>query len=269
MSRNKLILQSALCLALSAQAQIPTPAPSARTAATSGTLVIVPAFGEVKRANDEATVTFSVEEQDKDRTLATARGNQKMKQGAEIVRRDDPHAELKTINYFTYPVYPEVPDSPRPLSPHEQARQEAARRIPIGWRVGQTLEVKTRSLAALPRTVAAAQKVVNLNGIDYHLSPALEKQLDEERIAATYGNLNERIAAIARAMERSVSEAAIDTVDFEGSGNYAHPEAAPPPPPAPMMRSFAKQGDAELPAPNFEPGETTLQMRLVGKVRFR
>jgi uncharacterized protein len=268
MSRNKLILLSALALAFGLQtsAQAQAASTNVPVAATVGTLVIVPAFGEVKRANDEATVTFSVEEQDKDRAAATARVNQKMKQGTDIVRAQDPQAELKTVNYFTYPVYPEIPDSPRPLSAQEQARQEAARRIPIGWRVGQTLEVKTRNVAALSKTVAAAQKVVNLNGIDYHLSPALEKQLDEERIAATYRNLNERIASIARAMGRNVNEATIDTVDFEGSGNYVNAEAAP----APMARSFAaKRSDTEVPEPNFEPGETTLQMRLVGKVRFR
>lgn len=264
---KKLILLSALGLALSAQAQTATTqrtqsAPVAPTASTGGTLVIVPAFGEVKRANDEATVTFSVEEQDKDRAAAVARVNDKMKQGTEIVRRADPQAQLKTLNYYTYPVYPEVPDNPRPLS----TRQQAARRIPIGWRVGQSLEATTRNLAALPRTVAAAQKVVNLGGIDYHLSPELTRQVDDERIAATYRKLNERIAGIARAMGRSINDAVIDTVDFEGSGNYANP----PPPAAPMaMRSFAKEASAELPEPSFEPGETTLQMNVVGKVRFR
>jgi uncharacterized protein YggE len=266
MSCKKLILLSALTLAFGLHAGAQAQAPAVPSAATSGTLVIVPAFGEVKRANDEATVTFNVEEQDKDRALATARVNQKMKQGTEIVRRADPQAELKTVNYTTYPVYPEIPDSPRPLNAQEQARQEAARRIPIGWRVSQALEVKTRSLAALPKTVAAAQKVVNLNGIDYHLSPALEKQVDDERIAATYRNLNERIASIARAMGRSVNDAVIDTVDFEGSGNYVDQAARPA---APMMRSLAKQAEADVPEPSFEPGETTLQMRLVGKVRFR
>jgi hypothetical protein len=35
-----------------------------------------------------------------------------------------------------------------------------------------------------------------------------------------------------------------------------------------MMR--AKSADAgDVPEPSFEPGETTLQMRLVGKVKFR
>ena len=259
---KKRVLLTLLSLALGAQAQAQAQTTTTTHASTGGTLVIVPAFGEVKHANDEATVTFAVEEQDKDRAAATARVNQKMKQGTEIVRREDAQAELKTVGYYTYPVYPEVPDTPRPVT------KQAARRVPIGWRVGQYLEVKTRNLQALPKTVAAAQKVVNLNGIDYHLSPELSKRLDDERIAATYRNLQERIGSIARAMGRNAGDAVIDTVDFEGSGNYAGgPEAAPAPM---MMRMAAKQADsAEMPEPSFEPGETTLQMRLVGKVKFR
>lgn len=260
MPLKKLILSSVLAVALvpalDALAQSGPAAP-----ATSGTLVIVPAFGEVRHANDEATVNFAVEEQDKDRAAATARVNQKMRQGTEGVRRDDPQAELKTVGYYTYPVYPEVPDNPRPLA------NAAARRIPIGWRVGQTLEVKTRNLTGLPKVVAAAQKVLNLNGIDYHLSPELAKRLDDERIAATYRNLNERIASIARAMGRNVGDAAIDTVDFEGSGNYAGGNGQPV---AQMAMMRGKRADsAEMPEPSFEPGETTLEMRLVGKVKFR
>jgi uncharacterized protein YggE len=256
---KKLILLAAMGLAFNAHAQT-APAPVRQVAMTAGTLVVVPAFGEVRHANDEATVNFSVEEQDKDRAAATARVNQKMKQGTDIVRGADAQAQLKTVGYYTYPVYPEVPDTPRPNA------AQAARRIPIGWRVGQTLEVTTRNLQGLPKTVAAAQKVVNLNGIDYHLSPELQKRLDDERIGATYRNLNERIASIAKAMGRSVDDAVIDTVDFEGSGNYAGENA-----PAPRMAMMsARSADAAaMPEPSFEPGETTLQMRLVGKVKFR
>jgi uncharacterized protein YggE len=256
---SRLILATVLALALNAQAQTQTQAVPAFS--TSGTLVVIPAFGEVKHANDEATVTFSVEEQDKDRALATARANQKMKQGTEIVRREDPQAELKTVNYYSYPVYPEVPDNPRPLA------NPAARRIPIGWRVGQSLEMKTRNLDRLPKTAAAAQKVLGIAGIDYHLSPGLQKKLDDERIAATYRNLNERIASVARAMGRKLEDAVIDTVDFEGSGRYG---GGMPPSPAPMSMMRAKQAEADaMPEPSFEPGETTLQMQLVGKVKFR
>jgi len=259
MRPSRLILAASLGLALNAHAQQTAPASAAAT--TSGTLVIVPAFGEVKHANDEATVTFSVEEQDKDRAAAQARVNQKMKQGTEIVRRADPQAELKTVNYYSYPVYPEVPDNPpRPLA------NQAARRIPIGWRVGQYLEVKTRNLDKLPATAAAAQNVLGISNIDYHLSPELTKQLDDQRIAATYRNLNERIASIARAMGRNVNDAVIDTVDFEGSGHYANPGMQE------AMRvtvAGSRNKMADMPEPSFEPGETRLEMRLVGKVKFR
>jgi predicted secreted protein len=257
---SQLILAASIGLAFNVNAQTAS-VPAAPAASTSGALVIVPAYGEVKHANDEATVTFSVEEQDKDRAAAQARVNQKMKQGTEIVRREDPTAELKTLNYYSYPVYPEVPDDPqRPLA------NQAARRTPIGWRVGQYLEVKTRNLDKLPKTAAAAQKVLGISNIDYHLSPELTKRLDDERIAATYRNLNERVASIARAMGRNVNDAVIDTIDFEGSGNYAHPgmqEAMR----VTVAGSRSKLGD--MPEPSFEPGETRLEMRLVGKVKFR
>jgi uncharacterized protein YggE len=260
MSLHHIGLLAALGLGLAgAPAAFAQPA-QAPIAATAGTLVIVPADGEVTRANDEATVSFAVEEQDKDRAAATARANQKMKQGTDLVRAQDPQAELKTTGYYTYPVYPEVPDNPRPLA------NAAARRVPIGWRVGQSLQVTTKRLAALPKTVAGAQKVLNLNGIDYHLSRELTKTLDDERIAAAYRNLNERIGSIARAMGRNPGDAVIDTVDLEGSGRYGGES-----PLAQRMVTVSgmRAKSAEMPEPSFEAGETTLNLHLVGKVRFR
>jgi predicted secreted protein len=223
-------------------------------------MVIVPANGEVRHANDQATVTFAVEEFDKDKAASAARVNRKMKEGTEIVRRADPKAELKTQGYYTYPVYPEPPVQPLPAS------RVPVKPVPSGWRVGQYLEVKTTNLAELPKTAAAAQKVLQINGIHFGLAPATEKLLDDRRIAETYRNLNERIVSIARAMGRQPADAVLDTVDFEGSGNYVRGNEAA----APMMMSRAKGGaDQEMPEPSFEPGETTLQMRLVGKVKFK
>lgn len=256
MKLSKSLVAAALVLAFHTQAQAQT-APS-----TTGTLVVVPAFGEVKHANDQATVTFAVEEHDKDKNAAAARVNRKMKEGTEIVRRADPKAELKTMGYYTYPVYPEVPPMPQP------ALRTPVKPVPIAWRVGQYLEVKTTNLADLPKTAAAAQKVLQINNVSFGLSPELEKRLDDQRIAATYRNLNERIASIANAMGRKPAEAMLDTVDFEGSGNYAGDGQGAP---APMMMraSAMKEAADQMPEPSFEPGETTLQMRLVGKVRFK
>jgi predicted secreted protein len=115
--------------------------------------------------------------------------------------------------------------------------------------------------------VAASQKILTLNSINFGLTPETTKKLDDQRIAATYKNLNERIASIANAMGRKVGDAVLDTVDFEGSGNYAQREQAFA---APAMAMRMKTADTvEVAEPSFEPGETTLQMQLVGKVRFK
>jgi uncharacterized protein YggE len=227
---------------------------------TTGTLVVVPAYGEVKHANDQVVVTLAVEEQDKDKAAAASRVNTKMKQGLDIVKKEDPQASLKTQGYYTYPVYPEERTLPN--------GQPVKQRIPTAWRVGQYLEVTTTSLDKLPKTVAAAQKILTLNAINFGLTPETTRQLDEQRIAATYKNLNERITSIASAMGRKVGDAVVDTIDFEGSGNYAEGGRNAP---APMMamRMNKSMDSGEVAEPSFEPGETTLQMQLVGKVRFK
>ena len=244
---------AAAALVLGAQAV------NAQNVPTAGALVIVPAYGQVVAPNDQAVATFAIEEQDKDKAAAASRVNQKMKQGVDILKKEDPQAQLKTQGYYTYPVYPEEP--PRPVTNPQKPR------VPTAWRVGQYVEMKTTKLEGLPKAVSSAQKVLTLNGIQFGLSPAATKKLEDQRIAATYKNLNERIASIAGAMGRPVSDAQLETIDFEGSGNYAGGQEGRPAPMA--MRAYAKDASQEVAEPSFEPGETTLDMRVVGKVKFK
>ncbi len=253
------VMKSLLAAAVVATAATVAVSAQAQTLPTSGTLVVVPANGEVVHANDQVTVTLAVEEQDKDKAAAASRVNQKMNQGAAIVKKADPQAVLKTQGYYTYAVYPET----APLPPGVAAKP----RLPTGWRVGQYLQVTTTNLAALPKTVSAAQGVLTLNRLNFGLAPATIRKLDDQRIAAAYQNLNERVAAIAGAMGRNVNDAVIDTIDFEGSGNYAQR--------ANMAGARAMSADAmgyggnQVAEPSFEAGETTLNMGLVAKIRFK
>ncbi len=223
---------------------------------TGGTLVVIPAYGEVRHANDEARVTFAVEEQDKDRTAAVNRVNQKMKEGIALLKREDATAMLETRGYYTHPVYADEGSAQRP----PQTGQAVQRQL-LGWRVGQQLDMKTSNLDALPRTVATAQRVLALNGLHFGLKEDTKKMLQEQQIAAAYANLVDRLQAAAKAMGRSLAEMELQTVDFEGNGNYA-PEGA-----VRMMMSKAMDaGGVEV--PSFEPGETTLTMRVVGRARL-
>lgn len=225
-------------------------------AETAGPLVIVPAFGEIKHPNDEARIILMIEEFDKDKAAAASRVNQKMKQGMEIVKREDPGAILHTRGYYTYPVYPNDP-APRPTP--QKPRQAD------GWRVGQYLEVTTTNLDGLPKTVAAAQRILALNGLHFGLSEATSKKQDERLIGAAYANLTDRIAAIAKAMGRDTGDAVLDTVDFEGTGAYVPQREAQA---AKTMRASGMDS-RQVEEPAFEPGETTLSMRVVAKVRFK
>ena len=247
---KSLLAAAAATVALGAHAQ---------TLPTAGTLVVVPANGEVVHANDQVTVTLAIEEQDKDKAAAASRVNQKMNQGAAIVKKADPQAVLKTQGYYTYAVYPET----APLPPGAIAKA----RVPTGWRVGQYLQVTTTNLAALPKTVSAAQGVLTLNRLNFGLAPATVRKLDDQRIAAAYKNLNERVAAIAGAMGRNVNDAVIDTIDFEGSGNYA--QRANLAGARAMSADAAGYGGSQVAEPSFEPGETTLSMGLVAKIKFK
>lgn len=225
---------------------------------TAGTTVVVPAYGQVEQANDRVVVTFMVEEQDKDRVAATSRVNQKMKQGADILKKEDPSAQLQTRGYFTYAVYAD-----EPLNPKSSGAQTQQRKL-LGWRVGQYIDAKITNLEKLPQTVAAAQSVLSLNGVQFGLQETTLHKLEEARIAAAYRNLNERLEAIAKAMGRNVSDIVLDTVDFEGSGNYVSRADA-----APRMFSAKAMSAEQVEEPSFEPGVTTLNMQVVGRARFK
>ena len=245
LKQSLLPLLATLCVSASAQAPW----------STASTMVVMPAFGEVRQVNDEAHLTLMVEEQDKNKAVAASLVNLKMKQGIELVKREDPQAQLKSRGYYTYPVYAEEGSVKNPRS-----------RQVIGWRIGQYLEVVTTNIGTLPKLVALVQGTLSVNGLNFGLSEAAARRLEEKRIAATYQNLTERIAAVAKAMGRNQADAMVDTIDFDGSGAYAQ---SPAPAMAKMSMRAVPSDQVAVEEPSFEPGETTLQMRLVAKVRFK
>lgn len=244
---KKICAAASLLLAISSGAM-------AAPAATAGTLVTVSAAGEVRAENNEARASFFIEEQDKDKAAAASRVNQKMKQGVELLKREDPQATLASRNYYTYPVYAEE----RP-----QNGAGVGKRQLTGWRVGQYLDLKTENLQKLPTTVAAAQNILALNGVTFGLSDALSKRLDAARITDAYQNLMTRVQVIAKAMGRNPADAVIETVDFDGGDNPARPYMAV------AMREKSAGMDAQVAEASFEPGESTLATRVVGHVRFK
>ena len=221
---------------------------------TAGALITLSASGEVKHVNDQAHLTLRLEEQDKDRSVAVSRLNQKMKQGIALVKRDDAAAMLTTRAYATAPIYPDEPQKPA-----------AKLRQIIGWRVSQSLDVVTTNLTGLPALVADAQALYALQGLSFALSEPAVRKLDAQRIDVTWRNLVTRIAAIAQSMGRSSADATIEAVDVDTPANDVMQQKSAMP--MAMMRSTAEAVPIE--APDFEAGETALSLQVSAKVRFK
>lgn len=248
MRANNFLLVTCMLFAQQVHAQV----------ATEGVLLLVPATGKVTHVNDEATLTFTALETGRDKAAAASLVNKKMKQGADIVRAQDGTAKLMTLNYTTSPVYKKVKGQ------STDSEENEGRDI-VGWKVSQSLTVTTKDLAGLPRMVAAAQGILGFGGINFHLSDAVGKSLDDQRIVSAYQNLNERIASLAKAMGRKVGDATLQTVDVEGAGDSGStPELG-----RASFRFRANENASAVTEPSFEPGETTLQMHIIGKVKFK
>ncbi len=209
----------------------------------AGTLILMTGAAEVELANDEAVASFFYEAQDADLTRAQATVNQRVSDGTAALKRADPKAQIETSGYSSYPVY-----------------SSGSNRTITGWRVRQGLTVRTESLAALSKTVAAAQPLLALGGVDFRLSKAARDKVEAQLIQLAIANLNSRFAAAGQSMGVPSSRIRVEEI------NFGVREAAPPQPMM-MMRSAMQSSDAVVP-PVLESGRSIERLAVTGKARF-
>ena len=222
-------------LSAAAIAQTPLPLQPA------GTLVLMTGTAEVELANDEAVANFFYEAQDADLTRAQSAVNQRVSDGTAALKRADPKAQIETSGYSSYPVY-----------------SSGSNRTITGWRVRQGVMMRTDNLAALPKTVAAAQPTLALGGVDFRLSKAARDKVESQLIQLAVANLNARFTAAGQSIGVPANRIRVEEI------NFGVREAAPQPM---MMRSAMQSSDAVVP-PSFESGRSIERMTVTGKARF-
>jgi len=220
----------------------------------SGTVITLAGNAEIKADNDQAIVTFFIEDQDKDKAVAASRVNQKMRFGTELIKKEDPQAELRTRGYYTYPVY----------SDDMKVAGQPPKHQLVGWRSGQYLEVKTQNLKQLSTTTAAAQSVLALNGVHFGLSDGAVAKLESERIAAGYKDFTDKLTMITHAMGKKPEDIVIESLDFDNAGSMIRPMAMA----APLMQRMSVAAPP-VEVPSFEPGYTSLSIHIAGKLRLK
>lgn len=207
----------------------------------AGTVVVMNAGAEVEVPNDEAVANFFFEAQEPDLARAQAQVNQRVAEGTAALKRADPRAQIETTGYGSYPVYAQN------------------NRSIVGWRVRQGVALRTTDLAALPKTVSAAQPLLSLGSIDFRLSRAARERVEAELIQQAIGNLNGRVAAAAQALGVPRERVRLEEVNFVGRDGG----------PVPVMARMAAAPPSEaMPAPVFESGRSVERIFVTGRARL-
>ncbi len=93
----------------------------------------------------------------------------------------------------------------------------------VGWRVRQGVTLRTENLAALPKTVAAAQSLLSLGGIDFRLSKAAREKVEAQLIQQAIANFNARVAAAAQALGVPPGRVRIEEINFGSARGRSMP----------------------------------------------
>lgn len=236
---------------LSAGALFAGQAHAQATMHTAGMVLAVPASAEMSHPNEVAIVRFVAIGRSKSEAQAGSQANQKMKEGLAIIRATDPSAKVQTGSFESYAIRKK-----RTKDEDESLPDEV-----IGWEVSQEVTVTTRNLSQLPILGSALRGKLSIGKVTFQLTPETMIQLREKHIAATYASLNATVASVAKAMGKGLGDATLESVTFDGAGERGTLDY--------VTVTGSRLRREDLAEPNFVPGETTLTMKLVGKVRFK
>jgi predicted secreted protein len=213
----------------------------APTTRGEGTLLLMTGSAAVEVDNDEALAQFFFEAQEADLARAQSLVNQRVAEGVAQLKRADPKALVETAGYSSHPVY-----------------QPGTQRKLVGWRVRQGVSLRSSDLAALPRAVAAAQPHLALGGIEFRLSRAARSRVDAELIEQAIANLNDKVAAAARALKVPPERVRLEELNFGVA-----------PPPVPRMRAEMMASAAPpVEEPQLDAGRSLQQLTVTGRARL-
>jgi len=180
-------------------------------------------------ANDWATATVGVTEEDTDAARLADRVNRTMASALERARAAD-GVEVRSGGYQTYPV-------------HDGGRI-------VRWRASQDLLLESADVDALSALLGELQGTLQLRGVQFSVSPAKRREAEAGLVAEALAAFQERAKEVQRAL--GARDHSLVTMNIQTPGGVR--------PPMPRMRTHAMAEAAAPPA--FEGGESTLSVHV-------
>jgi len=186
--------------------------------------------------NDTVVAVLVVRRQGSDVVKLTEEVNQTMMQAIKRCKQVKA-VEVQTLNYQTGPVY-------------EKQHQ-------TGWRVSQSLQLKSRDSQALSQLIGKLQGSLMLESMAYEISPAQRDEVKESLIAKAITAFRKRAQNITQQLGRKHYRLVRMQVDTGG---------IPVPPRNPQLyRAFS---EASTPPPTIEAGKQQVSVTVTGEIEL-
>ena len=195
------------------------------------------ATGEV--ANDLLVATLAVEEEGEDPAALADRVNRAMNEALTALEAF-PAVTAKTLDYRTEPRYGRGDE--RPL---------------VGWRVSQTLELRTADLPIGAAAVGELQDTLRVRATRLEPAPATRREAEDALIASALEAFTARATLVERTMGASAHRVVRAEIQTEGG-------RAPPVYARAESRSFG----SDVAAPGLVAGTSELTVRVYGTVEL-
>lgn len=216
--------------------------------------LLIAGTSSLKIKNDRAVAWFSIAEEAKDKEVATSAVNKRAKLVLDQLRTDYKEVEVTTPAYSVEPIEEDVETQ---ISPTKKTLKSQR----IGWRVKQSVSVRTTALDVLPKLINEFQQKMELDSLGFELSEEAQKRAEKDRLDAAYRNLFERMNVVAQIMGKKSADFLIDSIDFDGiesrTGRYQT---------VTVSASSSRRRGFE---PSFEPGTTNVEARVEARVRMK
>jgi uncharacterized protein YggE len=201
-------------------------------------------------ANDEATVTFSAEEQ-KDKAAdaiaaATKRGNA----AQDALKKFGDRIEVKTADFSTWPVY---------TRPKEGEAAKVA-----AWGARETLQVKVKDVKAVSEVMAAVAEHLNYDGVTFTLSRKAQKAQGDALLREAVGDAMRQVRVMAESIGRKGSDVRVVSmsVNHRSGGTPRYYAAARN---STVLAASAKS--APVPQVSAGSSEVTLSVSLEARIK--
>lgn len=143
-------------------------------------------------ANDEATVTFSAEEQKGRAADAIAAATKRGNAAQDALKKFGDRIEVKTSDFSTWPVY---------TRPKEGEAAKVA-----AWGARETLQVKVKDVKAVSEVMAAVAEHLNYDGVTFTLSRKAQKAQGDALLREAVGDAMRQVRVMAESIGRKDSD---------------------------------------------------------------